>query len=169
MEITNELKENIILNFLSEKLYNYRQKEKDIHDLMVSIQISMVEKGNLEKNSNLYNKGVESMNDLSESLIDINAIIDFLKDSIRNLFDKTKETKENRKIESIFEMKLIAPVLDTKIKIFYDSMDEEHLKKEKEILNKEMREMLINKKYDEFKCAKIKFDYIQESINEYDS
>lgn len=170
MSQSNEKEEtcgkDILINFLSEKLYQYRQKEKEVHDLMVSIQISIIERGNLEKNSNLYNKGVESMNDLSESLIDINAVIDFLKDSIRNLFD---EKKDKKKIDSIFEMKLIPPVLDTQMKTFYDSMDEENLTKEKEKLNKEMREMLINKKYDDFKNAKVKFDYIQEAITEYNS
>jgi hypothetical protein len=163
MDIKNN---DIILSFLTEKLYNYRQKEKDIHDLMISIQISMVEKGNFEKKSTLYNKGIESMNDLSESLIDVNAIIEFLKENIRNLFD---EKKEKDKIESIFEMKLIPPVLDVKESSFFDSMDEEKLKKEKEILNEKMKDMLLNKKYDEFKSAKVKFDYIQESINEHNN
>jgi hypothetical protein len=166
LEANKKEDNNILINFLSEKLYQYRQKEKEKHDLMISIQISMIERGNIEKNSTLYNKGVDNMNELSESLIDINAVIDFLKESIRDLFD---ENKDKKKIESIFEMKLISPVLDAKMKTFYDSMDEETLIKEKEKMNIDMKDMLVNKKYDDFKNAKVKYDYIQEAITEYNN
>ena len=151
-----------IIKFLSDELYNYRMEEKKKHDLMVSIQISMIEKGKFEKNTELYNKGVENMTDLSESLIDVNAVIDFIKSSL-----KKKIGNDDKKLNSIIEMKLMSPVLDAKMKSFYDSMDEETLIKEKEKLNKEMQLMLLNKEYDDFTKAKIKYEYIQEAIEYY--
>jgi hypothetical protein len=158
-----------IIKFLSDELYNYRMEEKKKHDLMVSIQISMIEKGKFEKNTELYNKGVENMTDLSESLIDINAVIDFIKSSLKK---KIVSDDGNKKLNSIIEMKLISPVLDAKMKDFYDSMEEETLVKEKEKLNKEMELMLLNKEYDDFTKAKIKYEYIQKAIEffkDYDS
>ena len=47
---------------------------------------------------------------------------------IKGLYEKIGDDK---KVDSIFEMKLLSPVLDKKIKNFYDSMDEETLIKEK--------------------------------------
>ncbi len=160
--VEKDIDSNSIINFLSDELYNYRIEEKKKHDLMISIQISMIERGKFEKKSELYNKGVENMTELSESLIDINAVIDFIKSSL-----KKKIVNDNKKLNSIFEMKLIPPILDSKMKSFYDSMDEESLIKEKDKLNKEMELMLLNKKYDDFTNAKIKFDYIQEAIEYY--
>lgn len=148
-----------IKDYLIKKYQESRILEKEYDTILCSIQIHMIEKGTLTKDIKLRILGINNLEYITDKLVDLNAVIDFLKVELK------KYLKDD---DSILEKEVILPGLSDSEKediINRTNKDIEILKKEKEQLNRLMFEMLSEKKFDEFLNKRKDFEYIDWLIN----
>lgn len=147
-----------IKEYLIKKYQESRILEKEYDIIVCSIQINMIEKGTVTKDIKLRNLGINNLEYITDKLVDLNAVIEFLKTELTNYI----------KDDDILEKEVILPGLNDSEKekiVNRTNKDLELLKKEKEQLNRLMFEMLTNKKFDEFLNKRKDFEYIDWLIN----
>jgi hypothetical protein len=153
MNYENEL----VFNYLTNKLNNSKIQEAQYDIILYSIQIHMIEKGTILKDIKLRNLGIDNLDYISDKLVDLNAVIAFLKSEIELLITDKQQLKD------IFNKKISLPSLNDTEK--EEIMQKTHkdldlLKKEKEQLNTQMFDLLVNKQFNDFLEKKKIYEYI---------
>ena len=158
--------EATILGYLSSELDKFRTEEKQIHDLIVFVQNNL-----LLLNKTKKNKGNDLFELLSDKIVDVNAIVIYLKHSIRKFIiqeaneienEKEREIDIEEKIKSIICKPLNFGILDDLEKEKYTNLNKtEEITK----INKELIELLINEKYQEFFKLKSVLIYLENLKN----
>ena len=148
-------KEKHIIDYLFYELKKVRLKEEEIYDLITFIEHNMI------KNKNLKTKGLELIDSLSSVLVDITAIVIYLKESLK-LKIKDKEDYNNYIILS--EPKHIMNDNDNTDFNKYNNMKIDELENEKKILNNDMINLLLSEKYQEFTKKKDIFTFLEKKI-----
>ena len=158
-----------VIDFLSSEYHKYRIEEDKFHELASFIQTMQ---NNLFDNMNKttqhskntpkqntpnqntkekMNKINDLMDSVSDRVVDVNAIVIYLKETIvKNFPDKSDEIIK----------KPVEYIIDTKFKEQINAMTMSELKKETEKLNTEMIESLFNQEYNEFIEIKQKLIFI---------
>jgi hypothetical protein len=160
--------ENPILGYLTSELDKLRGEEKQLHDLIVFVENNL---SKLNKYKTLHNqsKGDLLLDVLSDKIVDVNAIVVYLKHSIRKII--IKEANENEKInqkaieekiKSIICKPLNFNVLDDLEKEKYSNLDS---KEEMNKINQQLIESLINEKYEDFFRLKSVLFYLENLKN----
>ena len=157
-----------IIDFLSSEYYKYRIEEDKFHELASFIQtmqnnlfdnmnkITQHSKNTPNQNTKentkeKMNKINDLMDSVSDRLVDVNAIVIYLKETIvKNFPDKSDEIIK----------KPVEYTIDTKFKEQINAMTMPDLKKETEKLNTEMIDSLFNQEYNEFIEIKQKLLFI---------
>ena len=175
---------NTILGYLTSELDKFRTEEKQLHDLIVFVQNNL-----LLLNKTKKNKGNDLFELLSDKIVDVNAIVIYLKHSIRkfiiqeaNEIEKEKENEREKereieieieieiyveeKIKSIICKPLNFGILDDLEKEKYTNLNN-NLDSREEItkINKQLIELLINEKYQEFFKLKSVLIYLENLKN----
>ena len=162
--------EATILGYLSSELDKFRTEEKQIHDLIVFVQNNL-----LLLNKTKKNKGNDLFELLSDKIVDVNAIVIYLKHSIRKFIiqeaneienEKEREIDIEEKIKSIICKPLNFGILDDLEKEKYTNLNN-NLDSREEItkINKQLIELLINEKYQEFFKLKSVLIYLENLKN----
>jgi hypothetical protein len=162
--------ENTILGYLTSELDKFRTEEKQLHDLIVFVENNL-----LLLNKTKKNKGNDLFEMLSDKIVDINAIVIYLKHSIRKIIiqeaneiekEKEKEIDIEEKIKSIICKPLNFGILDDLEKEKYSNLNN-NLDSREEItkINKQLIELLINEKYEEFFKLKSVLIYLENLKN----
>jgi hypothetical protein len=164
--------ENTILGYLTSELDKFRTEEKQLHDLIVFVQNNL-----LLLNKTKKNKGNDLFELLSDKIVDVNGIVIYLKHSIRkfiiqeaNEIEKEKEKEREIEIEIYVEEKIKSiickplnfGILDDLEKEKYKNLDS---KEEITKINKQLIELLINEKYEEFFKLKSVLMYLENLKN----
>ena len=150
-----------LIDFLSSEYHKYRIEEYKFHELASFIQTNLIDNLNKKSEIKIENtkENIRKINDLMDSvsdyLVDVNAVVIYLKKLITKHCPKKSQEIINKPVEY---------TIDTKFKEQIDSISQEELKKEKERLNKEMLEFLFNQKYNEFIETKQKIICITKKI-----
>lgn len=151
-----------IIDYLTSKYHESRILENEYDIIVCSIQINMIEKGTVNKDIKLRNLGISNLEFITDKLVDLNAVIDFLKIELKN------HIKEDARLQCILKKEVVLDGLKDSEKeeiLTRTNKDIELLRKEKEKLNKSMFEMLCNKDFNEFLIKKKDFEYIDWLIN----
>jgi hypothetical protein len=82
-----------ILGYLTSELDKLRVEEKQLHDLIIFVERNLA-KLNKYKTQNSQNKGNLLLDILSDKIVDVNAIVIYLKHSIRKIIIKQANEKE---------------------------------------------------------------------------
>ena len=157
--------EATILGYLSSELDKFRTEEKQIHDLIVFVQNNL-----LLLNKTKKNKGNDLFELLSDKIVDVNAIVIYLKHSIRKFIIQEANEIENEKEEIDVEEKIKSIICKPLNFGILDDLEKEkytNLNKTEEItkINKELIELLINEKYQEFFKLKSVLIYLENLKN----
>jgi hypothetical protein len=150
--------EKIIIDYLFYELKKVRLKEEEIYDLITFIEHNMI------KNKNLKTKGLELIDSLSNVLVDITAIVIYLKESLKL---KLKDNEEYNKYIILSEPKhIMKDMNDNNNNDFdkYNNMKIDELENEKKILNNDMITLLLSEKYEEFMKKKDIFTFLEKKI-----
>jgi hypothetical protein len=151
-----------IIDYLISKYQESKILETEYDIIVCSIQINMIEKGTVNKDIKLRNLGISNLEFITDKLVDLNAVIEFLKIELKN------HIKDDTRLQSILKKEVVLAGLNDSEKeeiLARTKKDIELLKKEKEKLNKSMFEMLCNKDFNEFLNKKKDFEYIDWLIN----
>ncbi len=151
-----------IIDYLISKYKVSKTLESEYDTIVCSIQINMIEKGTVTKDIKLRNLGISNLEFITDKLVDLNAVIEFLKIELKN------HIKDDARLQSILKKEVELPGLNDSEKeeiLTRTKKDIDLLKKEKEKLNKSMFEMLCNKDFNEFLNKKKDFEYIDWLIN----
>ena len=163
-----------ILGYLTSELDKLRVEEKQLHDLIMFVESNLA-KLNKYKTQNSQNKGNLLLDILSDKIVDVNAIVIYLKHSIRKIIIKqanekektdenTNESDVDEKIKSI-----ICKPLDYGIGMISDLEKEKYqsLNPGEEInkINQQLIESLVNEKYEEFFKLKSIMFYLESLKN----
>ena len=166
--------EKSILGYFTSELDKFRTEEKQLHDLIVFVENNL-----LLLNKTKKNKGNDLFELLSDKIVDVNAIVIYLKHSIRkfiikeaNEIEKEKEREieieiyVEEKIKSIICKPLNFGILDDLEKEKYTNLNN-NLDSNEEItkINKQLIELLINEKYEEFFKLKSVLIYLENLKN----
>lgn len=148
--------EKIIIDYLFYELKKVRLKEEEIYDLITFIEHNMI------KNKNLKSKGLELIDSLSNVLVDITAIVIYLKEALKL---KLKDNEEYNKYIMLSEPKhIINNIGDNDNISNYNNMKIDELENEKKKLNDEMITLLLSEKYEEFMKKKDIFTFLEKKI-----
>ena len=163
-----------VIDFLSSEYYKYRIEEAKFHELASFIQTmqnnlfdnmnktiqhskntpntpNTTNQNTKENTKEKMNKINDLMDSVSDRLVDVNAIVIYLKETIvKNFPDKSDEIIK----------KPVEYTIDTKFKEKINAMTMTELKKETEKLNTEMIDSLFNQEYNEFIEIKQKLLFI---------
>jgi len=153
--------ETTILGYLTSELDKFRTEEKQLHDLLIFVQNNL-----LLLNKTKKNKGNDLFEMLSDKIVDVNAIVIYLKHSIRKFIiqeaNENEKTDVEEKIKSIICKPLNFGILDDMEKEKYKNLDS---KEEITKINKQLIELLINEKYEEFFKLKSVLMYLENLKN----
>ena len=160
LEMNNEKKlemnnEQIIIDYLFYELKKVRLKEEEIYDLITFIEHNMI------NNKNLKTKGLELIDSLSNVLVDITAIVIYLKESLKL---KIKDKEEYNKYIILSEPKHIINDMNDNDCDKYNNMKIDELENEKKKLNNDMITLLLSEKYEEFMKKKDIFTFLEKKI-----
>ncbi len=150
--------EQIIIDYLFYELKKVRLKEEEIYDLITFIEHNMI------KNKNLKTKGLELIDSLSNVLVDITAIVIYLKESLKL---KLTDKEEYNKYIILSEPKhIMNDMNDNDNNDFdnYNNMKIDELENEKKKLNNDMITLLLSEKYEEFMKKKDIFTFLEKKI-----
>ena len=149
-------KEKHIIDYLFYELKKVRLKEEEIYDLITFIEHNMI------KNKNLKTKGLELIDSLSSVLVDITAIVIYLKESLKL---KIKDKEEYNNYIILSEPKyIINDINDNTNFDKYNNMKIDELENEKKLLNNDMINLLLSEKYQEFTKKKDIFTFLEKKI-----
>jgi hypothetical protein len=149
--------DNLISKYQESKIL---ETEYDI--IVCSIQINMIEKGTITKDIKLRNLGISNLEFITDKLVDLNAVIEFLKIELKN------HIKDDTRLQYIIEKEVVLDGLNDSEKeeiVVRTNKDVALLKKEKEQLNISMFKMLCDKDFQQFLNKKKDFEYINWLIN----
>jgi hypothetical protein len=157
--------EKSILGYFTSELYKFRTEEKQLHDLIVFVENNL-----LLLNKTKKNKGNDLFELLSDKIVDVNAIVIYLKHSIRKFIIQEANEIENEKEEIDVEEKIKSIICKPLNFGILDDLEKEkytNLNKTEEItkINKELIELLINEKYEEFFKLKSVLIYLENLKN----
>jgi hypothetical protein len=151
-----------IIDYLISKYNESKIIETEYDTILCSIQINMIEKGTVNKDIKLRNLGINNLEYISDKLVDLNAVIEFLKLELK------KHIKNDAKLQSILKKEVVLDGLNDSEKeeiVVRTNKDVALLKKEKEQLNISMFKMLCDKDFQQFLNKKKDFEYINWLIN----
>lgn len=149
-------KEKHIIDYLFYELKKVRLKEEEIYDLITFIEHNMI------NNDNLKSKGLELIDSLSSVLVDITAIVIYLKESLKL---KIKDKEEYNNYIILSEPKHLMNDTDNNNDFNkYNNMKIDELEKEKKKLNNDMITLLLSEKYQEFMKKKDIFTFLEKKI-----
>jgi hypothetical protein len=149
-------KEKHIIDYLFYELKKVRLKEEEIYDLITFIEHNMI------KNKNLKTKGLELIDSLSNVLVDITAIVIYLKESLKL---KIKDKEEYNNYIILSEPKHIMNDMNDNTDFDkYNNMKIDEIENEKKILNNDMINLLLSEKYQEFMKKKDIFIFLEKKI-----
>ncbi len=147
-----------IIDYLISKYQESKIIEAEYDTILCSIQINMIEKGTITKDIKLRNLGINNLEYISDKLVDLNAVIAFLKTELKNHITD----------DAIFKKEVVLSGLNDSEKeeiLARTNKDIELLKKEKEQLNTLMFKMLCDKDFKGFLEKRKDFEYIDWLIN----
>jgi hypothetical protein len=147
-----------IIDYLISKYQESKIIEAEYDTILCSIQINMIEKGTITKDIKLRNLGINNLEYISDKLVDLNAVIAFLKTELKNHITD----------DAIFKKEVVLSGLNDSEKeeiLARTNKDIELLKKEKEQLNTLMFKMLCDKDFKGFLKKRKDFEYIDWLIN----
>jgi hypothetical protein len=150
--------EKIIIDYLFYELKKVRLKEEEIYDLITFIEHNMI------KNKNLKTKGLELIDSLSNVLVDITAIVIYLKESLKL---KIKDKEEYNKYIILSEPKHLINIMNDNDNTDFDkynNMKIDELENEKNKLNNDMINLLLSEKYEDFMKKKDIFTFLEKKI-----
>lgn len=161
-----------ILGYLTSELDKLRVEEKQLHDLIIFVESNLA-KLNKYKTQNSQNKGNLLLDILSDKIVDINAIVIYLKHSIRKIIIKqanekektdenTNESDVDEQIKSIICKPLNFGMISDLEKEKYQSLNPgEEINK----INQQLIEALVNENYEEFFKLKTIMFYLESLKN----
>jgi hypothetical protein len=160
-----------ILGYLTSELDKLRVEEKQLHDLIIFVESNLA-KLNKYKTQNSQNKGNLLLDILSDKIVDVNAIVIYLKYSIRKIIIKEANEKEktednddvDEQIKSIICKPLNFGMISDLEKEKYQSQS---LNPGEEInkINQQLIEALVNENYEEFFKLKTIMFYLESLKN----
>ncbi len=158
-----------ILGYLTSELDKLRVEEKQLHDLIIFVESNLA-KLNKYKTQNNQNKGNLLLDVLSDKIVDINAIVIYLKHSIRKIIIKEANEKEktednddvDEQIKNIICKPLNYGMISDLEKEKYQSLNPgEEINK----INQQLIEALVNEKYEDFFKLKSVMFYLESLKN----
>ncbi len=158
-----------ILGYLTSELDKLRVEEKQLHDLIIFVESNLA-KLNKYKTQNNQNKGNLLLDVLSDKIVDINAIVIYLKHSIRKIIIKEANEKEktednddvDEQIKNIICKPLNYGMISDLEKEKYQSLNPgEEINK----INQQLIEALVNENYEEFFKLKTIMFYLESLKN----
>ena len=166
-----------ILGYLTSELDKLRVEEKQLHDLIIFVERNLA-KLNKYKTQNSQNKGNLLLDILSDKIVDVNAIVIYLKHSIRKIIIKQANEKEKTEGNNVDDEKndvdeqikiIICKPLDTGIGMIDDLEKEKYQSlnpgEEMNKINQQLIEALVNENYEEFFKLKSVMFYLESLKN----